>query len=72
MHHLYGAYFFSVWGLSLREAAAAAVAWEVFESTPLGIAAWQDADYMGDSLRNSAVDVMATLSGWLLARMMRH
>lgn len=67
VHHLYGAYFLSVLGLSLAETAAVAVGWEVFESTQIGIAMWQESTYSGDSLRNSAVDVLATLSGWLVA-----
>ena len=67
VHHLYGAYFFGVCQLSLQETLALAMAWEMFENTPMGIAAWQDTDYAGNSVRNAAVDVLATASGWLLA-----
>ena len=71
VHHLYGAYFFSVCGMGLGETMMMALAWEVFESTPVGIAVWQDSGYEGNSWRNAVVDIAATCSGWLLAAM-RH
>ena len=67
VHHLYGAYFFAVLRLTAWEALAAAVAWELFESTQTGIALWQDSSYAGDTLSHAAVDTVATLSGWCVA-----
>ena len=67
VHHLYGAYFFSLFNLTVWEVMSIAVAWEIFESTPLGIALWNDDRYTGDSLCHAAVDVVATMSGWYIA-----
>jgi len=57
--------------MGLGETMMMALAWEVFESTPVGIAVWQDSGYEGNSWRNAVVDIAATCSGWLLAAM-RH
>ena len=67
VHHLYGAYFASVFGLSLPQAVVVACAWEIFENSSVGIATWNDEDYAGDSLKNTIVDIIAVASGWLVA-----
>jgi hypothetical protein len=71
VHHLFGAYFCSVCRASLPATIAAAVAWELFENSRWGGAAWDAVGvpgYNGDTLRNSVTDVVFTVGGWYAAR----
>lgn len=67
VHHLYGAYFCSVFRMSWRTTVMIAVLWEIIENTTWGVAMWGDDTYGGDSLVNAVVDVLATASGWAAA-----
>jgi hypothetical protein len=80
-HILHGVVFFFIfnfgvlkrkplWGLAC--AAALEAAWEIFENTPFVINRYRDATaavgYSGDSIANSAADLLAAILGWCFAR----
>ena len=67
VHYLHGVHLFAVVRVGWFEVACLAVLWEIWESTPWGVAAWNDPEYTGDAAANTAVDILATLMGWYVA-----
>ena len=67
VHHLYGSYFYSVFGCSFYSILVIALLWELFENSQYGLLFWNrlgENDYSGDSAVNSMSDIFFTYSGW--------
>lgn len=70
VHFLWGVCFFAVVHAGFFETAAVAVVWEIVENSTHGPSLWEAlgvSDYTGDTLRNSATDIVFTVGGWCLA-----